>query len=187
MIDKQGVDLMSDVFKRIGKFYKLLEKRDLFFIIFGGFLAVSPILFNFFTPIIIKDIIDGLTKSIVKFDKVYILGALYAVSLLFSFIGENIFQRAKYKAAFGLINKIFEYSFYFPWQKLKKQGSAYYATLIGSQLNDAFVVLDYYLLTLIFHFARLVMTLALVFTWSKIFFGLFLFNFLLSIYRISRL
>ena len=162
--------------KKIFRFYSLIKKRFLVLIVLGGFLATSSAVFDFFIPLLVRDIIDGLTKLELRLNTIYLLGLIYATSFALVFIGDQMHLKAKYKAVAELSSRIFKQSFFFPWQKLKMQGSAYYATLINHQLNDAFFLLDYGFFNTVLAIVRSAFILATVFMWSRMFFVLFVAN-----------
>ncbi|MGB9829305.1 MAG: hypothetical protein ACPLPG_04180 [Thermotoga caldifontis] len=145
-------------------------------IVIGGFLATSSVVFDFFIPLLVRDVIDGLAGLELRLNTIYLLGFLYALSFVLTYAGDQIYLKAKYRAVADLSSRIFSQSFFFPWQKLKQQGSAYYATLINHQLNDAFFLLDNGFFQNVLVIIRSVFILATVFVWSKVFFGLFVAN-----------
>jgi len=163
--------------RKIISFYSLIGKRRLIPILIGGFLATSSVVFGFFIPLLVRNIIDGLTINMqMEWNSIYLLAILYTTSFILTYIGDQIYLREKFKAAADLSNRIFKLSFFFPWKKLKQQGSAYYASLINNQLNEAFVVLDYGFIRNIFVLIRMVLILVMVFAWSKFFFFLYVVN-----------
>ncbi|HEY8541016.1 MAG TPA: ABC transporter transmembrane domain-containing protein, partial [Pseudothermotoga sp.] len=162
--------------RKILRFYSLIRKRFLVLIVIGGFLATSSVVFDFFIPLLVKDVIDGLTGLQLRLNTIYILGLLYAASFILTYVGDQIYLKAKYRAVADLSSRIFNLSFFFPWQKLKQQGSAYYATLINHQLNDAFFLLNYGFFQNVLVIIRSVFILATVFVWNKVFFVLFVAN-----------
>lgn len=162
--------------QKILRFYSLIRKRFLVLIVIGGFLATSSVVFDFFIPLLVRDVIDGLAGLELRLNTIYLLGFLYALSFVLTYAGDQIYLKAKYRAVADLSSRIFSQSFFFPWQKLKQQGSAYYATLINHQLNDAFFLLDYGFFQNVLVIIRSVFILATVFVWNKAFFGLFVAN-----------
>ncbi|MDI3495938.1 MAG: hypothetical protein PWQ72_2065 [Pseudothermotoga sp.] len=162
--------------RKIFRFYSLVRKRFLVLIVIGGFLATSSVAFDFFVPLLVRDVINGLTKMELKLNTLYLLGLVYATSFVLTYVGDQIYLRAKYRAVADLSSRIFNLSFFFPWKKLKQNGSAYYATLINHQLNDAFILLDYGFFENALVIIRSIFILATVFVWSKTFFILFLVN-----------
>lgn len=162
---------------RILAFYSLIGGRRLAPILFGGLLITSPVMFDFFVPLLVREIIDELAGAgKLNLEIIYLLAGVYACSFVLTYVGEQLYLRGKFKAAADLRNRIFSHSFFFPWQKLKQKGSAYYATLINNQVNDAFIVLDYGYIRNIVVLIRMIVILAVVLTWSRAFFVLFLLN-----------
>jgi len=163
--------------RKIFAFYSLLGVRRLAPILLGGLLVTSPVMFDFFVPLLVREIIDELARvNNLNLEMIHLLAIVYACSFVLTYIGEQIYIRGKFEAAADLRNRIFSYSFFFPWQKLKQKGSAYYATLINNQINDAFIVLDYGYIRNIIVLIRMIFILAIVLTWSHTFFVLFLLN-----------
>ncbi|WP_041082101.1 ABC transporter ATP-binding protein [Thermotoga profunda] len=162
--------------RKIFRFYSLIQKRFLILILVGGFLATFSVVLGFFIPLLVRDVIDGLTNMQLKLNTIYLLGIVYGASFVLTYVGDQIYLKAKYRAVSDLSSRIFNQSFFFPWQKLKQQGSAYYATLINHQLNEAFFVLDYGFFRNALVIVRTIFVLVMVFMWSKIFFILFVAN-----------
>ncbi|TYT20332.1 ABC transporter ATP-binding protein [Dictyoglomus thermophilum] len=165
--------------KKVFKFYSLLSPLYLFGTFLGGFLVNFEVIVGFLFPILTKSIIDSLTLKIINWQAIFYLGFLYLLSLILMLIGEQVYIKNKYLAAFDLMNKIFSKSFFFPVKKLKEQGSAYYSTLILNQVNEAFGVLDYSYIRNIIVIFRMFFIMGIVFIWDRIFFLLFLINILI--------
>ncbi|MCK4257370.1 MAG: ABC transporter ATP-binding protein [Halanaerobiales bacterium] len=164
-------------FKYIIEFYKLMNKKRLLLIFVGGIMVSIPIVLNIIYPLLIKNIIEALeTVRVVQYSKILLLGGLYAFSLLISYVGDLIYLRNKYIAAQEMRKKVYDYSFYFPLQKFYEKGSAYFANLISSQINSAFVVIDYMFIKNIFLAIRTIIVLAIIFSWSKLIFCVFIAN-----------
>jgi ATP-binding cassette subfamily C protein len=163
--------------RKIIAFYSLIGRRRLAPILIGGLLVTSPVILDLVVPLLVRKTIDILASTgRLSLDMVYLLGAVFAASLVLTYGGEILYLRGKFKAAADLRNRIFAQSFFLPWQRLRQRGSAYFATLINNQVNDAFLVLDYGYIRNIVMLARMVAILIIVLTWDRGFFLLFLLN-----------
>lgn len=166
--------------KRIIAFYRLLRPSRLALVFAGGFLVSIPILLGFVYPLVVKRIIDSVTNlRSMDLAGIWILGALYLVSLVSSYAGELIYNRNKYLAAQELRDQIFRESSYLAISSVKAKGGGYFAKLIGDQVNEAFVVLDYAFMRNIFLLLRMVAVLGIIFVWSKVVFFVFTVNVIL--------
>jgi len=162
-------------------FYSLIGLRRLMPILIGGLLVTSPEILGVISPLLVRGIIDGLAVGSIDWDVVYLLGALYAAQFLLSYGGDLLYLRGKWQAAQELRYRVFTQSFYLPWQKLRQQGSAYFATLINNHLNEAFLVLDYGYLRAIAALIRMVVILGIVLLWNRTFFFLFVLHLVLLV------
>jgi len=162
--------------RNIYAFYSLIGLRRLWPILIGGLLVTSPVILGIVSPLLVRQIIDGLAAGSINWTIVHLLGALYAFSFLLSYGGDLLYLRGKFQAAAELRCRVFAQSFYLPWQKLRQQGSAYFATLINNHLNDAFLVLDYGYIRALVASIRMLVILGIVLLWSRTFFFLFILN-----------
>jgi len=162
--------------RRIFRFYGLLERKRLLLIFLGGALVSVPVIFNLLYPLVVRDIVDALAAKQLLTDKIVLLGGLYAASLILSYLGDLLYVRNKYLAAQEMRDLIFEASFKLPVKFFRTKGSGYFAKLIGDQVNNAFVVLDYAFMRNVFLIIRAVAILFLILSWDRILFLLFVAN-----------
>lgn len=157
-------------------FYSLIGLPRLLPILIGGLLENVPAILGVVSPLLVREIIDGLAKGSMDWGTVYILCAVYATSFILSYGGDLLYVQSKWRAVMELRSRVFAQSFYLPWQKLRQQGSSYFATLINNHLNDAFIVLDYGYIRALVALARMVVILGIVLVWDRTLFALFVFN-----------
>jgi len=158
-------------------FYSLIGLRRLAPILLGGLLVTSPEALNLIVPLLVRNAIDLLASTgRLGLGPIYLLAVAFTVTFVLTYVGDLLYLRGKFNAAAELRTKIFAQSVFLPLRILKQRGSAYFATLITNQLNDAFVVLDYGYIRNIVMLARVVAILGIVLTWDLGFFVLFLVN-----------
>ena len=167
--------------RSIYAFYSLIGLRRLLPILIGGLLVTSPVILGVASPLLMRQIIDSLTAGSMDWNVVYLLGALYGASFLLSYGGDLLYLRGKFQAAMELRCRVFTQSFFIPWQKLRQQGSAYFATLINNHLNDAFFVLDYSYISALVSLIRMLVILGIVFLWNRTFFFLYVLHVVLLV------
>lgn len=127
-------------------------------------------------PIVVGRFVDGLAQGRFDLRLLWVLGGIYGVSFLLSYAGEIVYTRNKFLAAQELRDEIFANSLYLPIRQVRERGSAYFATLIGDQVNDAFVVIDYPVVNNVASLVRMVAVLLVVLQWDSVLFALFLVN-----------
>lgn len=175
MLLEEGNVLRS--IRKIFAFYSLIGLRRLLLILLGGLLVTSPEILQVVVPLLVRDAIDSLADTgRLSLAPVYLLAIAFSAALVATYVGDLLYLRGKFKALAELRTRIFAQSVFLPMQKLKQRGSAYFATLITNQLNDAFIVLDYGYIRNIVMLVRIVAILGIVLTWNYGFFVLFLLN-----------
>jgi ATP-binding cassette subfamily C protein len=127
-------------------------------------------------PLIVGRFVDGLVQRRFDFNLLWVLGGVYGATFLLSYAGEVIYTHHKFLAAQELRDEIFANSMYLPIRQIRERGSAYFATLIGDQVNDAFVVIDYPIVKNVASLVRMVAVLFVVLQWDLVLFALFLMN-----------
>lgn len=162
--------------RRIIAFYRLISPRRLYAILLGGVLATAPVISNLVYPLLIGGIIDGVSRSTVPVNLLWWLGGLYALTLGVSYLGEMVYTRHKFMAAQEIRERVFATSFSLPINKLREKGAGYFAKLVGDQINEAFLVLDYPFIRNIILMVRMFVILGLVFIRDKVLFGVFAAN-----------
>jgi ATP-binding cassette subfamily C protein len=163
--------------KLIIRFSKLIRAKRLALVLLGSALLSIPAMMEVAYPLIVRRIIDTLeTMRSLRADLILLLALLYGSSTLLAYIGDFTYLRNKYLAAEEMRSEIFRLSMNVPVSKFRTRGSAYFAKLIGDQVNNSFVILDYSFITSIFMLIRASVALSIVFTWNPLICMLFVLN-----------
>jgi len=163
-------------------FYSLLPRPRLALVLIGGLMACTPFIAGLVSPLIVGDIIDGLAARRLDSQSILYLTLLYVVSFGLSYFGEVLYVRQKFLAAQELRKSIFATIPYIPLKRIREKGSGYYSKLIGDQVNDAFIVLDYAFIRGIILLVRMLAVLVIVLIWDVVLFFIFGFNIILIIF-----
>lgn len=145
----------------------MLDQRSLRLTIVGAVLLSLPIFGSFAGPLLVREAIDVLTQGAVPHRAIVALAVIYSLIFAVSWLGEALYTRQKYHAAEQLRDRIFRQAAYLPPTTLREKGSAHFAQLIGNQVNDAFVLLDYGVVRSVFYTLRLIAIIAVVLTLSR--------------------